>query len=593
MGRRPHRRGASSWRRLAFEQLEDRRLLATLTVNSLLDGPTAIDGFVTLREAILAANADSTTELGETGSGADTIQFAAGLAGTIELSVIGDSGAGPSSLLISSVVTIEGSAGGITVSRDDAVTMRLFRVGASGDLTLSSIMLSDGMAQGGVGQDGRGGAIFVSAGGLLKIANSTLYNHLARGGSGGVGRGGAVYSDGGDVEIENATFSGNATRDGSGLVAGFGAGVYNHNGTLAIRHSTITSGLAGAGRAVYVFGDGALATVSIDHTILAQSDTSATDFVSTSENGGSQSASGAYNIIRTAPSFDGLTNTIFSDPLLESLTGNSGPTMTHMPQVGSPAVDAGNPDAMANQEGVPQFDQRGAPWSRVADGDDAGGARLDIGAVERQPAGVPPELPGDYNGDSKVSAADYTVWRNSLWTYVPTYSGADGNGSGQVDMGDYDTWKANYGEDLSEGSAASGLSTADAAMGAEPLADESVAAGTSAAAPPGDGSPGTLPPVSQAVLARSGTLVPLRGTTPSATLVAPRPAAASAADTALLLALNAATVSTVGTTDLTDSAVAKGSDDAVRPEEIVDSLAVDAVLAVWPAGAGLARRGGA
>src|SRR5512134_2924808 len=48
---------------------------ATLTVNSGADDTTAMDGLVTLREAILAAESDGTTDLGETGSGADTIVF--------------------------------------------------------------------------------------------------------------------------------------------------------------------------------------------------------------------------------------------------------------------------------------------------------------------------------------------------------------------------------------------------------------------------------------------------------------------------------------------------------------------------------------
>src|SRR5262245_29384192 len=59
---------------------------ATLRVNSLADSSPPGDGLVTLREAIDAANNDTTTDLGDTGSGADVIVFQAGLAGTIPLS---------------------------------------------------------------------------------------------------------------------------------------------------------------------------------------------------------------------------------------------------------------------------------------------------------------------------------------------------------------------------------------------------------------------------------------------------------------------------------------------------------------------------
>ena len=42
-------------RALRFEQCEDRRMLATLTVNSLLDNTIGGDGLLTLREAIIQA----------------------------------------------------------------------------------------------------------------------------------------------------------------------------------------------------------------------------------------------------------------------------------------------------------------------------------------------------------------------------------------------------------------------------------------------------------------------------------------------------------------------------------------------------------
>ncbi len=55
-------------------------------------------------------------------------------------------------------------------------------------------------------------------------------------------------------------------------------------------------------------------------------------------------------------------------------------------------------------------------------------------------------LPGDYNGNGKVDAADYTVWRDNLAadeSVLPP--GSTNDGSGFVDAGDYATWKANFG----------------------------------------------------------------------------------------------------------------------------------------------------
>jgi len=59
--------------------------------------------------------------------------------------------------------------------------------------------------------------------------------------------------------------------------------------------------------------------------------------------------------------------------------------------------------------------------------------------------GAPEGLPGDFNGDSRVNAADYTVWRNNLG--APDESSLHGNGDnvGGVDPGDYDLWKMHFG----------------------------------------------------------------------------------------------------------------------------------------------------
>ena len=62
------------------------------------------------------------------------------------------------------------------------------------------------------------------------------------------------------------------------------------------------------------------------------------------------------------------------DPLLGPLADNGGPTKTQVPQLGSPAINAGNPDFSP----PPDFDQRGEPFARVHNG------RIDMGATERQ-----------------------------------------------------------------------------------------------------------------------------------------------------------------------------------------------------------------
>ena len=63
--------------RLGVESLEDRRMLATIVVDSALDN-TAADGAITLREAIIAANTDSVADAiegAQAGNGADSYRL--------------------------------------------------------------------------------------------------------------------------------------------------------------------------------------------------------------------------------------------------------------------------------------------------------------------------------------------------------------------------------------------------------------------------------------------------------------------------------------------------------------------------------------
>jgi hypothetical protein len=78
------------------------------------------------------------------------------------------------------------------------------------------------------------------------------------------------------------------------------------------------------------------------------------------------------------------------------------------------------------------------------------GLAPDIGWVEFIAPG--PALPGDYNGDNIVNAADYTVWRNNLNSSATL---PNDETPGSVDDDDYGVWKAHFGESLpGSGSAA-------------------------------------------------------------------------------------------------------------------------------------------
>jgi hypothetical protein len=53
-------------------------------------------------------------------------------------------------------------------------------------------------------------------------------------------------------------------------------------------------------------------------------------------------------------------------------------------------------------------------------------------------------LPGDFNFDGSVDAADYVLWRSTVGE-VGTGLAADGNGNNVIDAGDYDVWRNNFG----------------------------------------------------------------------------------------------------------------------------------------------------
>ena len=58
-------------------------------------------------------------------------------------------------------------------------------------------------------------------------------------------------------------------------------------------------------------------------------------------------------------------------------------------------------------------------------------------------------LPGDFNGDGTVDAADYTVWRDTLGSAgLEPYSLGDGNGDGDVTQADYDIWQSHFGQTI-------------------------------------------------------------------------------------------------------------------------------------------------
>jgi uncharacterized repeat protein (TIGR01451 family)/CSLREA domain-containing protein len=253
---------------------------ATITVNSLAD-TTATDAQCTLREALNNANGNSDTTGGDcaAGSGADTIQFQAGLTGSIvlggtQLSITDSttiSGPGVAALTVSGnnasrifyiynnaqalAVTISGltltqgnnTNGSAVRNKGEDVTLSAISASAntgdaisavvSGSLTLQSSTVTGTVTGRGVRAD------HINS---VSITNSTLSNNSAS----GKGAGAFLYRVGpGAVSIDSTTISGNAsTNRGGGLF------LYDTTGPVSITNSRITGNSTtnrGGGIALY------------------------------------------------------------------------------------------------------------------------------------------------------------------------------------------------------------------------------------------------------------------------------------------------------------------------------------------------------
>jgi hypothetical protein len=284
---RKQRSLAQGPRRAHFEALEDRRVLAVFTVTNLTDAVVAPAG--SLREAINNANA---------AAGADTIQFAAGLTGTLSLA------AGAGELGITDPLSINGpGATNLTIDAT-AASSRIFNIGdEAGNVTLKGLTLTKGSA--GLGSDG--GAIFSDSLGMLTVADSVLTGNAAgsRGGGifasgsvlvtnttiGGVGAlgnttlsgGGGVFALG-NVMVQSSTISGNSGGFGSG-------GGINAGGSVMLDNSTIGGAAVGAGNSALTKGGGIYApSISVMRSTISGN-------AATTGNGGGIYGSGAGVVI--------------------------------------------------------------------------------------------------------------------------------------------------------------------------------------------------------------------------------------------------------------------------------------------------------
>lgn len=334
-----------------------------------------------------------------------TITFAPGLSGqTITLT----SGEVP----VNRSVTIDGSAlaAGIKINGNHA--SRIFDIAGGATVTLNSLVISNAYASGG----NWGGAIQNL--GTLTLSNCTLAGNSTD----ASGVGGAIYNFG-TLTLTGCTLAGNSSVIGGAIenvsscsvvnctfatnsVSNFGGGVDNAGGGLGITQCTFVGNYAG------VFGggfDNYLGEVTLVNSIVAE------NVVDDIYNYPSSTIIfTGNNIVLTfdnagTPIFDG--GIISLNPLLGPLANNGGPTLTMMPQTGSPAIDTG---VTADASGI-TYDQRGPGFPRVL------GAAVDIGAVE-----TPVPLIVTTASDSGYGSLRYEATyapNNSTITFAPALAG--------------------------------------------------------------------------------------------------------------------------------------------------------------------------
>lgn len=245
--------------RNSIEFLEDRTLLATITVTSLADN-TTVDGQVTMREAIQAANLNQAVDGSTAGeAGADTIVFDAALTSGGAGSILLTGG----ELAITQALTITGPRADL-LRIDAESNSRIFATaGGSFGLTLSGLTLAGGESS------SDGGAVFFNATGDLTLDEVQITGSRTTGNS---AEGGGIFAQG-NVVLTSSTVSGNSTAGDSSS----GGGILS-NSNVTLINSTVSGNSTAGSNSV---GGGVVAVGALTVVV-----STVTDNHATSSNGG-------------------------------------------------------------------------------------------------------------------------------------------------------------------------------------------------------------------------------------------------------------------------------------------------------------------
>ena len=439
-------------------------------------------------------------------SGTTTLALPSGC--TYTLTSVNNSSDGSTGLpVITANVTIQGN--GATITRSTAsgtAAFRLLDVASGGSLTISSLTLNNGLANG--GQQG-GGAIFSH--GSLTVSTSTFTNNSSPSTTGTSG--GAINSSG-TLNVTTSLFSGNSAQEGGGVfnqslatitdstfsgnnatiygggallnaagsetVAGDtfvsnkgpGGGAIDNDTSLSISDSTFNGNTAGGngGGAVENFGQTTITQSTLDantspygadilnyrgYTLAISQSIVGDGLQGANCDASAPISDGGYNIDSGSSCGFSMSNHSLPNtaPDLDALASNGGPTQTMALAPGSPALDAIPPSVTGCSGGT---DQRGIARPQGS-GCDVGAYELVVTSTDTQPPTVPTGLiattvTSNSVGLSWSASTDpdgivigYTVYRNGVAV------GSTGGATTYTDLGVYPGTTYQYTVDAVDG----------------------------------------------------------------------------------------------------------------------------------------------
>lgn len=245
----------------------------------------------------------------------------------------------------------------------------------------------------------------------FSIYGSTVSGNTCNGCNGGGLYSSLTYQN---MEVVNSTVSGNQAVVGGGIYTrGYMA--------LYLEHSTVTgnNGYAEAGGVAVELNSRLVSDTSIMAGNLSPGIADLYTSNSVAELSWSLLGDTASTVFGYT---DVIGNLLNVDPQLGPLQDNGGPTLTHLPAVTSPVIDAGNPADVA----PPTYDQRGTGFPRFIN-------TVDMGAVEANVS--PPEVslglsgsPFSENGGSATVTATLSHAFTGDVTVILAFSGTAANG---------------------------------------------------------------------------------------------------------------------------------------------------------------------